>query len=64
MALGALANIGKVPELRRRLIFSLGMIAVYRVGVAIPTPGIDGKAMQAFFAEASNDVFGLVNLFN
>ena len=57
-------NIPKVPELRRRLLFTLGMLAVYRLGVAIPTPGIDGQALGAFFAQASNTVFGLVNLFS
>jgi preprotein translocase subunit SecY len=59
-----LPNIPKVPELRRRLLFTLGMLAVYRLGVAIPTPGIDGRALGAFFAQASNSVFGLVNLFS
>ncbi|MDG2305198.1 MAG: preprotein translocase subunit SecY [Candidatus Binatia bacterium] len=58
------SNTLRVEELKKRLLFCAGMIAVYRVGVAIPTPGIDGKAMQAFFAEAANDVFGLVNLFS
>src|SRR5262245_42943882 len=40
------------------------MLAVYRIGVSIPTPGIDGKALQSFFQEAANNVFGLVNLFS
>jgi preprotein translocase subunit SecY len=58
------SNTLRVEELKKRLLFTAGMVAVYRVGVAIPTPGIDGKAMQAFFAEAANNVFGLVNLFS
>lgn len=58
------SNTLRVEELKKRLLFVAGMVAVYRVGVAIPTPGIDGQAMQAFFAEAANDVFGLVNLFS
>lgn len=58
------SNTLRVEELKKRLLFVAGMVAVYRVGVAIPTPGIDGKAMQAFFQEAANDVFGLVNLFS
>ena len=57
-------NAGRIPELRRRLLFTFGMLAVYRILVAIPTPGIDGKAMQAFFDEAKNNMFGLVNLFS
>jgi len=58
------SNALRVEELKKRLLFTAGMLAVYRVGVAIPTPGIDGKAMQAFFEEAANNVFGLVNLFS
>lgn len=48
MALGALSNIAKIPELRRRLLFSLGMLAVYRVGVYVTVPGADRQAMQEF----------------
>src|SRR5512147_933599 len=40
------------------------MLAVYRVGVAVPTPGIDGKALAQFFEQARNTMFGLVNLFS
>src|ERR1019366_8566123 len=40
------------------------MLAVYRVGVAIPTPGIDGKALADFFQAAKNTMFGMVNLFS
>jgi preprotein translocase subunit SecY len=58
------SNALRVEELKKRLLFTFGMLAVYRVGVAIPTPGIDGKALHAFFQEAANNVFGLVNLFS
>ncbi len=54
----------KIPELRRRLGFTLLMLAVYRVGVAIPTPGIDGAAFAQFFEQARNSMFGLINLFS
>ena len=57
-------NAGRIPELRRRLLFTFGMLAVYRLGVAIPTPGIDGKALAEFFDQAQNTMFGLVNLFS
>jgi preprotein translocase subunit SecY len=57
-------NAGRIPELRRRVLFTLAMLAVYRLGVAIPTPGIDGKALADFFDQARNTVFGLVNLFS
>ncbi len=59
-----LGNIGRVPELRRRVLFTLGMLAVYRVGVAIPTPGINGQALSDFFQAAQQTVFGMVNLFS
>jgi preprotein translocase subunit SecY len=57
-------NVGRIPELRRRILFTFAMLAVYRVGVAISTPGIDGKALAEFFASARNNMFGLVNLFS
>ena len=55
------ANAGRVPELRRRLLFTFAMLAVYRAVVVIPTPGIDGRALAEFF-EQMKDVFGFVNL--
>jgi preprotein translocase subunit SecY len=57
-------NASRIPELRRRLLFTFAMLAVYRVGVAISTPGIDGKALAEFFQAARNNMFGLVNLFS
>ncbi len=54
----------RIPELRRRLLFTFGMLAVYRVGVAVPTPGINSEALAAYFEQASQTVFGLVNLFS
>lgn len=62
--LEGIQSAAKISELRRRLIFTFIMLAVYRVGVAIPTPGIDGEALAAFFQQASSTVFGLVNLFS
>jgi preprotein translocase subunit SecY len=65
MALGALANIARIPELRRRLLFSLGMIAVYRVGVYVTVPGVDRKAMQEFIGQDGGGSFlNLLNLFS
>jgi len=58
------SNALRIEELKKRLLFTFGMLAVYRVGVAIPTPGIDGQAMQAFFQQARNNMFGMVNLFS
>src|ERR1700722_12061872 len=58
------SNASRIPELRRRLLFTASMLVVYRVGVAIPTPGIDGQALASFFDAASSTLFGWVNLFS
>jgi len=57
-------NAAKIPELKRRLLFTFAMLAVYRVGVAIPTPGIDRLALAAFFDRVKDTIFGLFNLFS
>ena len=62
--LEGLQNASRIPELRRRLLFTFAMLAVYRIGVAIPTPGIDGKALAEFFDQVRDSVLGLVNLFS
>ena len=62
--LEGIQNAAKVSDLRRRLLFTFALLAVYRIGVAIPTPGIDGEALAAFFEQAASTVFGLVNLFS
>ena len=55
-------NAGRVPELRRRVFFTFAMLAVYRVVVAIPTPGIDGRALAELFEQMKDSVLGMVNL--
>lgn len=57
-----LQNVGRIPELRRKLGFTLLMLGVYRVGVAVPTPGVDGRALADFFAQVSNSMLGMVNM--
>ncbi|HWO56745.1 MAG TPA: preprotein translocase subunit SecY [bacterium] len=61
--LNAFQNIFKIEELRRRVLFTLGLLVVYRVGGHIPTPGIDTRALGAFFAGAGNTLFGLYDMF-
>src|SRR5271169_1182806 len=58
------SNASRIPELRRRLLFTAAMLVVYRVGVAIPTPGIDGQALASFFDAARSTLFGWINLFS
>ncbi|MCG8557043.1 MAG: preprotein translocase subunit SecY [Proteobacteria bacterium] len=58
------ANIGRIPELRRRLLFTLGMLAVYRVGIFVTTPGVDRNVMQQIVAAGSGTFLGMFNLFS
>jgi preprotein translocase subunit SecY len=60
---GGFGNIFKIPELKRRLIFTAALLAVYRIGVHVPTPGIDGGALSEFFDAAKGTIFGVVNMF-
>ncbi len=60
----AFGNIAKIPELKRRIGFTLLMLAVYRVGCHIPTPGIDADALMAFFARQQRTIFGLFDMFS
>lgn len=53
-----------IPELRRRIGFTLFMLAVYRAGVQIPTPGINGDALAAFFAQKGGTLFDMFNMFS
>jgi preprotein translocase subunit SecY len=66
--LQAYANILKIPELRKKVFFTLLIIAIYRVGAYIPTPGIDGTALASFFQRISQTpggtLFGIMGLFS
>src|SRR5215468_827566 len=59
-----LANIFRVPELRTRVLFTLGLLAVYRVGGHIPTPGINADLLQQFFEQQRGSFLGFVDLFS
>ena len=58
----ALSNIGKIPELKNRLLFSLAMLAVYRVGVFVPVPGVDRQAMAQDFD--GGGFLGMLDMFS
>jgi preprotein translocase subunit SecY len=62
--IGGFQNIPKIPELKKRILFTLFMLAVYRLGCHIPTPGINGSALAAFFNERQGTLFGLVDMFS
>ncbi|HWB83086.1 MAG TPA: preprotein translocase subunit SecY [Bryobacteraceae bacterium] len=61
--LEAFANIFRVPDLRKRLLFTLAMLAVYRLGGHIPTPGINLQRWEQFFASNQGSIFGFFDLF-
>ncbi len=54
----------KIPELRKRIFFTIGMLLIYRLGVFVPTPGIDSERLRSLFDQASSTVFGIVNMFS
>jgi preprotein translocase subunit SecY len=59
--LAAVEGLTKIPELRRRILFTLGMLAVYRVGCHIPVPGVDQQYVAKFFENNQNTLFGMLN---
>jgi preprotein translocase subunit SecY len=57
-------NIGRIPELKKRIIQTLVLLAVYRIGTHIPTPGINTEALSAFFKAAKGTLLGLFDMFS
>jgi preprotein translocase subunit SecY len=57
-------NVFKIPELKRRLLVTFGLLAAYRVGAHVPTPGIDGNALAQFFDQVQGTLLGMVDLFS
>jgi preprotein translocase subunit SecY len=57
-------NIFRIPDLRKRVLFTLGMLAVYRLGAHIPTPGVNANALENFFNQQSGSSLALVDLFS
>jgi preprotein translocase subunit SecY len=57
------ANIFRIPDLRKRVLFMLGLLAVYRLGAFIPTPGINAAALEQYFNANSGSALGLADLF-
>src|SRR5437879_6872749 len=59
-----LANAWRVPELRKRVLFTAAVLAIYRLGSWIPAPGIDQNAIQSYFNGAGGSILTLLNLFS
>jgi preprotein translocase subunit SecY len=66
--LSALVNSFKIPDLKKRLIITGALLAVYRIGCYVPTPGIDGAALTEFFSRIAKTqggaIFGIINMFS
>ncbi|MEJ5369334.1 MAG: preprotein translocase subunit SecY [Bryobacteraceae bacterium] len=60
----ALANVFRIPDLRQRVLFTLGLLAVYRLGAAIPIPGVDAIRFEEFFRRNQGTLFGFLDLFS
>ncbi len=61
--IGGFQNIAKIPELQKKILFTFLLLAVYRIGVHVPTPGIDTQALAALFEQAKNSLLGLFDMF-
>src|SRR6478672_6228920 len=62
--LAGFANINKVPELRRRVIFTMAMLAVFRIGAFVTIPGVDRNVMRAVMNKQGGGLLGLFNMFS
>jgi preprotein translocase subunit SecY len=60
----AVANAFRIPDLRKRILFTLGLLAVYRMGAHIPTPGIDTLRFEQFVQQNQGTFLGFIDLFS
>jgi len=63
-AIQSFVNVFNVPDLRKRVIFTFLVLAVYRLGAHIPTPGVDPQAINAFFKASAGSIFGFLDIFS
>ncbi|MBF0528974.1 MAG: preprotein translocase subunit SecY [Deltaproteobacteria bacterium] len=61
--LAGFQNIGRIPELKKRVLFALAMLAVYRIGAHIPTPGVDSEVLARLFESSRGTLLGLFDMF-
>ncbi len=57
-------NLARLPELKKKLLWTFALLAVYRIGIHIPIPGVDSAALSEFFAQAQNTLFGIFDMFS
>lgn len=64
MALSGVENLARMPELKKKLMWTFLLLAVYRVGIHVPVPGVDTAALADFFASVQNTLFGMFDMFS
>ena len=64
LILSSIQNIFSIPDLRKRVLYMLGLLAVYRVGAFIPTPGINHVALEQLFQSNAGTIFGFLDVFS
>jgi preprotein translocase subunit SecY len=64
MAASPLAGLGKMTELRQRIVFVLGAMVIYRLGTHIPIPGVDPTAVAALFEQTRGSIIDVFNMFS
>ncbi|HLD29756.1 MAG TPA: preprotein translocase subunit SecY, partial [bacterium] len=62
--LRSVEDIFKIPDLKKKVLFTLGILAVFRLGTALPLPGVNTDALKAFFAQQSGTIFGFLDMFS
>ena len=62
--LQALSNLFRIEDLRKRVLFTLALLAVYRIGAHIPTPGINAGVLEQMFQQSAGSVLGIFDLFS
>jgi len=60
----SISNVFKIPELKRRILFTLALLAVYRMGTHIPIPGIDSAMLARFMSDHAEGIFGFLDMFS
>ncbi len=64
MATAGVDNLSRLPELKKKVLWTFALLAVYRIGIHIPVPGVDSAALADFFESVSNTLFGMFDMFS
>ncbi len=64
MAMSGVENLARLPELKKKLLWTFLLLAIYRIGIHVPVPGVDVGALQDIFAQMKNTIFGMFDMFS